>query len=160
MVCSRLDPGGVLNWMKTIPLSEGGKNSAPSRIQVAGIEARTRIRAPVQRSLQMLSSIIARALPFLLVCSLTLVGGAASAASVTINPSADNTIADGVDPGSGEDFTDNSSGACEFLFGGTTADTFARRALLRFNFAGSVPPGSTINSVTLSMTLLPKTASS
>jgi spore coat protein A len=74
-------------------------------------------------------------------------------ATVTINPIGDNTIADGIDPGSGEDFTDNSSGACEHIFSGTTADGFPRRALLRFDIAGNIPAGSTINSVTLTMTV-------
>jgi spore coat protein A len=76
-----------------------------------------------------------------------------SAAEVIINPIQDNAIADGVDPGSAEDFKDNSSGACEYLFAGTTNDGFKRRALLRFDIAGSVAPGSTINSATLTLTV-------
>jgi hypothetical protein len=58
--------------------------------------------------------------------------GLASAAQVTINAIQDNTIADGVDPGTGEHFEDNISGACEDVFSGTTNDAFARRALLQF----------------------------
>jgi spore coat protein A len=96
---------------------------------------------------------VARALLFALVGCLALIGGDASAATVTIRPSLDNTIADGVDPGSGEDFTDNSSGACEFLFSGTTNDDFARRTLLQFDIAGSVPASSSVNSVTLTLTV-------
>jgi hypothetical protein len=75
----------------------------------------------------------------------------AAAAEVTLTPIADTTIADGVDPGSGEDFTDNSSGACDNLFAGNTNDDFARRALIEFDVAGNVPAGSTINSVTLTV---------
>jgi hypothetical protein len=89
----------------------------------------------------------------LLACALVLAATPASAATVTINPSRDNTIADGVDPGSGEDFKDNSSGACADVFSGTTADTFARRVLLSFDIAGNVPAGSTITGVTLTLTV-------
>ncbi len=84
---------------------------------------------------------------------LILWAGLASGAQVFINPVQDNTIADGVDPGSGEDFRDNSSGACEYLFAGTTNDGFARRALLQFDIAGNVALGSSINSVTLTLTV-------
>ena len=47
-------------------------------------------------------------------------GAPAPAAQLSIPPIQDNTIADGVDPGSGEDFKDNSSGACVDVFSGTT----------------------------------------
>jgi spore coat protein A len=90
---------------------------------------------------------------FSLACSPLFAGRDAASATVTINPSQDNTIADGVDPGSAEDFKDNSSGACEYVFSGTTADGFARRALLQFDVAGNVPAGSTINAVTLTLTV-------
>jgi spore coat protein A len=80
-------------------------------------------------------------------------GTVASAAELAIAPIADTTIADGVDPGSGEDFKDNSSGACTDVFGGTTNDSFARRALLLFDIAGNLPAGSVVNSVTLEMTV-------
>jgi spore coat protein A len=101
----------------------------------------------------MKSKIVARGASFLAACVLAFAGTQALAASVTINPSRDNTIADGVDPGTGEDFKDNSSGACEHLFSGTTNDGFARRVLLGFDVAGNVPAGSTINSVTLTLTV-------
>jgi spore coat protein A len=80
-------------------------------------------------------------------------GAVATAAVVAIPPAQDNTIADGIDPGSGEDFTDNSSGACIDFFTGTTNDGFARRALIRFDIAGNVPAGSTVNSVTLTLSM-------
>jgi spore coat protein A len=85
-------------------------------------------------------------------CVLALAASAASAATVTIPPSADNTIAQGIDPGSGEDFEDNSSGACEYVFSGTTNDGLLRRALLRFDVAGNVPAGSTVTDVKLTLT--------
>jgi len=65
------------------------------------------------------------------------------AATATINPIIDNTIA--------EDFPDNSSGDCNSIFSGNTDNGFARRALLQFDIAAAIPPGSTINSVTLTM---------
>jgi spore coat protein A len=88
----------------------------------------------------------------LLGCVLLSTSGA-SAAQVSIAPLQDNTIADGVDPGSGEDFKDNSSGACEHVFSGTTDDAFARRTLVGFEIANNITPGSIINSVTLTMTV-------
>jgi hypothetical protein len=76
----------------------------------------------------------------------------ASAATVTVDPSEDNTIYEGTDPGSGEVFEDNSCGAGAEVFAGVTVDGFARRALLRFDIAGAVPQGSTIDRVILTMT--------
>ncbi|MEN8207368.1 MAG: multicopper oxidase domain-containing protein [Pseudomonadota bacterium] len=70
-------------------------------------------------------------------------------ATTTINPSQDNTMS-GTLP-------DNSSGACDSIFSGMTDEEVilplvpARRALLQFDIAGAIPPGSTINSVTLGM---------
>jgi len=70
----------------------------------------------------------------------------AFAAIVTINPSQDNTLA--------QELPDNSSGACDSIFSGNIDDLTvpaARRALIQFDIAGQIPPGSTINSVTLNM---------
>jgi hypothetical protein len=62
--------------------------------------------------------------------------------SVTLTPVADNTIF--------ENATSNSNGAGVFLFSGETVKGFgARRALLNFDVAGSVPAGAHIDSVTL-----------
>ena len=58
----------------------------------------------------------------------------------------DNTVAEG-------DFPDNSSGTCDSIFAGNTDNGFARRALLRFDVGAQIPPGSTINSVTLTLTI-------
>src|SRR6266536_6199935 len=70
----------------------------------------------------------------------------ASAAIISINPSKDTTLyeyvlADG----------DLSNGIGDYFFTGKTALGLIRRGVLAFNVAGSIPPGSTITSVTLSM---------
>ncbi len=65
------------------------------------------------------------------------------AATTIINPSIDNTMA--------EDFSNNSSGDCDSIFSGTTDNNVARRALIQFDIATAIPPGSTINRVTLTM---------
>ncbi len=65
------------------------------------------------------------------------------AATTTINPWIDNTMA--------EDFPNNSSGDCDSIFSGTTDNNVARRALLQFDIAAAIPPASIINSVTLTM---------
>jgi spore coat protein A len=90
-------------------------------------------------------------LPFVLLLLLSYQPG--NAATTTITPVQDNTIAQGTDPGSGENFEDNSSGACENVFSGNTNDGFRRRTLLQFDIAGTIPAGSTINSATLTMTV-------
>jgi spore coat protein A len=82
----------------------------------------------------------------LLGLSMSLAPLVAWSATATLIPAMDNTMA--------EELPENSSGACESVFAGTTdqgVDT-ARRALLQFDFS-SIPPGSTINSVKLSMTV-------
>ncbi|MDX1698000.1 MAG: DNRLRE domain-containing protein, partial [Thiohalobacterales bacterium] len=57
----------------------------------------------------------------------------------------DNTVA--------EELADNSSGACDSIFAGNTDNGFARRALMRFDVGAQIPPGSIINSVTLTLTI-------
>lgn len=71
-----------------------------------------------------------------------------SAPTITLNPSKDNTLyeyvaADG----------DRSNGAGLHFFAGKTGQGYIRRAVLAFDIAGSIPPGSTITSVSLSMHL-------
>jgi spore coat protein A len=63
-----------------------------------------------------------------------------------VNPIQDTTMA-------AVDFPDNNSGVCESVFAGATDNGYPRRALLQFDIASAVPPGSTIDSVTLSMTV-------
>jgi len=82
---------------------------------------------------------------FPLVVLLSLLPAVAWPATVTINPSADNTLA--------QELPDNSSGVCDSVFSGMTDNNVARRALLKFDIAGSIPEGSTINSVSLGMTV-------
>ena len=108
----------------------------------------------------MISRLIARSMSYVTAAMLALTGMYVSAAQLTINPSrpdinsgigGDNTIYQGTDPNTAENYELNSSGACEDVFAGTTNDGFARRALLQFDIGGSVPAGSTVNSVTLTM---------
>jgi hypothetical protein len=87
----------------------------------------------------------------LLLCAVLLAGNAA-ADIVNLNPDKDNTIYEGSQGGNPPDnFEDNSCGAGDYLFSGLTNDNFARRALLKFDIAGSVPAGATINSVVLTL---------
>jgi spore coat protein A len=69
-------------------------------------------------------------------------------AEAIINPSQDNTVA--------QELPNNSSGACDSIFSGmidvATLDG-ARRALMQFDIAGSIPANSTITSVTLNMSV-------
>jgi spore coat protein A len=77
---------------------------------------------------------------------LTLVAGSAAAIVVTVAPSQDTSI-----------FSEDgslSNGAGDHLFAGRTKGTDGtdlRRGLLAFDVAGSVPAGSTINNVTLTL---------
>jgi len=77
------------------------------------------------------------------VLALTGMPGFAAIATIDAANIQDNTVA--------EDFPDNSSGACDSIFAGNSDGGFARRALMRFDVAAQIPPGSVINSVTLSM---------
>lgn len=91
----------------------------------------------------MLTRLITRSVPFLAAIALSLTVMQVYAATTTINPSQDNTVA--------EELSDNSSGACDSVFSGNTDNGDARRALMQFDIAGAIPAGSTINSVTLNM---------
>src|SRR6266511_6102729 len=88
-------------------------------------------------------------LPFILAATLgSFRPSLASATSVSINPSKDNTLyeyvaADG----------DRSNALGDHFFAGKTAQGYIRRGVLAFNIAGSIPPGSTITSVSLSMNM-------
>jgi photosystem II stability/assembly factor-like uncharacterized protein len=65
---------------------------------------------------------------------------------ISINPSKDNTLYEYV-PAVG----DRSNGVGDYFFAGTTAAGLIRRGVLAFDIAGSIPPGSTITSASLSM---------
>jgi hypothetical protein len=64
-------------------------------------------------------------------------------AVVTLGPVADNTMY--------EDQPEHSNGAGEHFYAGPTASDNVRRALLKFDVAGNIPPGSTIRRVTLTL---------
>src|SRR3970040_375720 len=72
--------------------------------------------------------------------------GPAAAASVNLSPSKDNTLYEYV-PADG----DRSNGAGTRFFAGRTDQGRLRRGVLAFDVAGSIPAGSTITSVSLSM---------
>jgi len=94
----------------------------------------------------MTSRLIARSVPYIAAAALALTGLQAFGATATINPSQDNTVA--------QELPDNSSGACDSIFSGNIDDQTvpaARRALIQFDIAGQIPPGSIIDSVTLNM---------
>ena len=69
--------------------------------------------------------------------------GAASATTVNIPAVKDNTIFDGP--------TGNSNGAGDFFFVGSTNTGMIRRALIAFRVADSIPAGSTVTAVTLTL---------
>jgi hypothetical protein len=84
------------------------------------------------------------AVPWSTVLLIAAVTTGASAATVTLMPVADTSIY--------SDQPSNSNGAGEELFTGNNAHGQPRRALMRFDL-GSVPAGSTINSVSLRLFL-------
>src|SRR6476659_4726233 len=72
----------------------------------------------------------------------------ASAAMISIFPSKDNTLYE-YDPAEG----DHSNGAGFHFFAGENGMGELRRGVLAFDVAGTIPPGSTIIAVTLSMNM-------
>ncbi len=72
----------------------------------------------------------------------------ASALTISIIPSKDNTLYE-YDPAEG----DHSNGAGFHFFAGETAMGELRRGVLAFDIAGSIPPGSTITAVSLSLNM-------
>ena len=69
----------------------------------------------------------------------------ASAESVVVHAAMDTTIY--------EETPSNSNGSGAYLFAGNNADAAARRALMAFSLGSSVPPGSTVQSVELTLYL-------
>jgi hypothetical protein len=72
----------------------------------------------------------------------------ANAGTVNIMPSKDNTLYE-YDPAEG----DHSNGAGFHLFAGENGQGEVRRGVLAFDIAGTIPPGSTITAVSLSMNM-------
>src|SRR5882724_6662283 len=84
----------------------------------------------------------------ILTTALGFLAGSANAAIINITPSKDNTLYE-YDPADGD--TSNALGF--HLFAGKTAMGELRRGVLAFDIAGSIPTGSTITGVTLSMNM-------
>src|SRR5947208_12800908 len=85
--------------------------------------------------------------PLILAAALGGIGPSlASATIININPSKDNTLYEFV-PADG----DRSNALGVHFFAGMTAESLIRRGVLAFDLAGSIPAGSTITSVSLSM---------
>ena len=74
--------------------------------------------------------------------------GLANAGTVNIVPSKDNTLYEYV-PAEG----DHSNGAGFHLFAGKNGEGEIRRGVLAFDIAGTIPPGSRITAVSLSMNM-------
>src|SRR5881392_2861432 len=90
-----------------------------------------------------------RFLPLILAAALVGIGPSlASATSISINPIIDNTLYEFVVVDG-----DRSNGVGDHFFAGKTDQAEIRRGVLAFNIAGSIPAGSTITSVSLTMNM-------
>ncbi len=87
-------------------------------------------------------------LALILTTALGFIADSANAAIINITPSKDNTLYE-YDPADGD--TSNALGF--HFFAGKTAMGELRRGVLAFDIAGSIPAGSTITGVTLSMNM-------
>ena len=88
-------------------------------------------------------------LPLILAAALGGIGPSlASATTININPSKDNTLYQFVAVDG-----DRSNGVGTRLFTGETDEAEIRRGVLAFDIAGNIPAGSTITSVSLSMNM-------
>src|SRR5947208_14482754 len=76
------------------------------------------------------------------------IANSVSAAIINLIPSEDNTLYE-YDPAEG----DHSNGAGFHFFAGENAMGEIRRGVLAFDIAGTIPPGSTITAVSLSMNM-------
>jgi spore coat protein A len=95
---------------------------------------------------------LAAALTILVAALPMLVASPGLAATVTLNPSADNTLYHGnLDADPTGTMEDNSCGGGPDVFSGVTLRDFIRRAVLSFDVAGAIPAGSTIDAVTLTL---------
>ena len=90
-----------------------------------------------------------RLLTLVVATALGVLGGSlASAGTINIMPSKDNTLYE-YDPAEG----DHSNGAGFHFFAGENGEGELRRGVLAFDIAGTIPPGSTITAVSLSMNM-------
>ena len=90
-----------------------------------------------------------RLLALAVVAALGFLGGSlASAGTVNINPSKDNTLYE-YDPVDG----DRSNALGFHFFAGETGMNELRRGVLAFDIAGNIPPGATITAVSLSLNM-------
>jgi len=90
-----------------------------------------------------------RLLTLVVATTLGALGGSfANAGTINIMPSKDNTLYEYV-PAEG----DHSNGAGFHLFAGENGEGEVRRGVLAFDIAGTIPPGSTITGVSLSMNM-------
>jgi len=88
-------------------------------------------------------------LPLILAAALVGIGPSlASATSISINPIKDNTLYEFVVVDG-----DRSNGVGDHFFAGKTDQAEIRRGVLAFDIAGSIPAGSTITSVSLTMNM-------
>jgi hypothetical protein len=88
-------------------------------------------------------------LTLVLAAALSFIGaGLASAATISIMPSKDNTLYE-FDPAEG----DHSNGAGFHFFAGENGMGELRRGVLAFDVAGTIPAGSTITAVSLTMNM-------
>ncbi|HEY1600515.1 MAG TPA: DNRLRE domain-containing protein, partial [Pirellulales bacterium] len=88
------------------------------------------------------------------VAAVLCLASSAAATTVTIGGANDSNIATDVkDATIFQNNVNNSNGAGPGMFAGTNGMTSPRRGLIEFNVAGHVPPGATINSVTLELFL-------
>ena len=87
-------------------------------------------------------------LALILTTALGFIASSANAAIINITPSKDNTLYE-YNPDDG----DRSNALGLHFFAGNTAEPEIRRGVLAFDIAGSIPPGSTIISVSLSMNM-------
>ena len=88
----------------------------------------------------------ARLLPLVLGCLAVLISSRAAHSDVVVLPALkDNTVYEGNPTGS--------NGAGDYIFTGTTSNGDSNRTLIGFDVPGNVPPGSTIDGVTLRLHL-------
>ena len=99
----------------------------------------------IQHSMRKSKTLLALILTTTLGCT---AARSANAGIINIMPSKDNTLYE-YDPDEG----DFSNGAGFHFFAGETAMSELRRGVLAFDIAGSIPPGSIITSVTLTLNM-------